>query len=43
MKRLLLLAGIILALITTVASNSPVHAHVTGGDCKVPIIVSCCN
>jgi len=39
MKRLLLLAGIFLALITTVAPNKA-QAHAGGGACMAPIIVS---
>ncbi len=39
MKRLFLFAGIFLAL-TAIASNNPAHAHASGVDCKVPIIVS---
>jgi hypothetical protein len=39
MKRLLVLAGIFLALITTVAPNKA-QAHVQGSACKAPIIVS---
>jgi hypothetical protein len=39
MKRLLVLAGIFLALITTVAPNKA-QAHGGGGSCTAPIIVS---
>jgi hypothetical protein len=39
MKRLLLLAGIFLALITTVAPNKA-QAHGGAGSCFAPIIVS---
>ena len=39
MKRLLLLAGFVLALITTVAPNKA-QAHAAGGGCLAPIIVS---
>jgi len=40
MKKLLLLTGVFLALITTVASNNQVQAHGGGGICMAPIIVS---
>lgn len=40
MKKLLLLAGVFLALVTTVASNNKALAHVNGGACMAPIIVS---
>jgi hypothetical protein len=39
MKRLLVLAGIVLALIITVAPNNA-QAHAAGGSCMAPIIVS---
>jgi hypothetical protein len=39
MKRLLLLAGIFLALLTTVAPNKA-QAHGGGAACMAPIIVS---
>jgi len=39
MKRLLLLAGIFLVLITTVAPNKA-QAHTSGAACMAPIIVS---
>ncbi len=40
MRKLLLLAGVFLALITTVASNNQALAHANGGTCLAPIIVS---
>jgi hypothetical protein len=40
MKKLLLLAGVFLALITTVASNNQALAHAGGGACTAPIIIS---
>ncbi len=40
MKRLLVLAGIVLALITTVASNNRAEAARPAGACTAPIIVS---
>lgn len=40
MKKLFLLAGVFLALITAVASNNKALAHSSGSACKAPIIVS---
>ena len=40
MKKLLLLTGLFLALITMVASNNPVLAGRPSGICNAPIIVS---
>ena len=40
MKKLLLLAGVFLALITTVASNNQAQAGTQAGVCRAPIIVS---
>jgi hypothetical protein len=40
MKNLLMLAGVFLALITTVASNNQALAHAGTGACMAPIIVS---
>jgi hypothetical protein len=40
MKKLLMLAGVFLALITMVASNNQALAHAAGGGCMAPIIVS---
>jgi hypothetical protein len=40
MKKLLLLTGVFLALITMVASNNQALGHAQGGMCTAPIIVS---
>jgi hypothetical protein len=40
MKKLLLLTGVFLALITMVASNNPARAGHPQGVCLAPIIVS---
>jgi hypothetical protein len=40
MKKLILLTGVLLVLITTVASNNQAEAHAQGSACMAPIIVS---